>query len=113
MLLYIGTEKTNIIKYYIDKCPYIKIKTYNYLVDYYLYIKNNNLIVKKKQLYLISIYNNIIETIKSTNIIYPTNPLYDFNIYDDKIIIDHINENFNWIYDNIKETTENKILDEI
>ena len=118
ILLYTGTEQINIIKYYLNKCPYVKEKTYNYILDYYTYIKNHY--SESKYQYwqqLIIIYSDILDKISPTNIIYPNDPLYLYNIYgnehEHEKCADYINIHCDWIYEHIQQTHNNKILDEI
>ncbi len=113
-------NQNNIITYCLNKNPFIKIKTYNYLKDKLTYFKNELASIKKTKsnYYKLSVKKNlnyltmILDSIKEENIIYPDNPLY--NEKENITNISQIKNIFNdYLFDHINKTDENNIIDEL
>ncbi len=128
--LFIESFDLESIDYVIKKHPYLKYKTYNYLVDLYQY-KNSILIKKeikhrsgyfKKNIWkTISMLERIFEIVKKENIIFEDSPKYtkSINLLIDKDndinreMIKIKNDIESYLFKNIKLTKENNMIEEL
>ena len=118
IICYLDNSKLELLKYSIQKTPYLKYKSYNYLKSFMEYYKLNVTRLTHKYSYNFYtksyiLFSYILKIIPVNNIIYPNNPLYEFKPNRPDYIDDVKNDLSDLLFCNFLQTNDNNILDEL
>lgn len=118
IICHLDNNKLELLKYSIQKTPYLKYKTYNYLKSFMEYYKLN--VTRNEYKYSYYFYSKtyilfsyILKIIPENNIIYPNHSLYKYKPNRPDYIDDIKNDLVDILFCNFPQTNDNNILDEL